>query len=352
MSATVNPYPGKFMRVLAARSLATALSAVLSAAASAPLLFLLAMLAPAVSLGADAPAPQVPPEQERDGFFGLDWLDRTQAFTSSRADALANRVDRFFGVERSDLEAAYSSLRFGTEFRYYEGEGFDPRVRLRGRLHLPRLNERISLIFSEDKGEGSSYYSQNELLNEPQSTRVNLEVNLGQTDKHRFDYRIGLRSNAKLRTSVRYRYEDDLTENMQHRLSETVYFIDGTGYGSFTQYQLDRALNDVSLVRWSNEFRAEEDLDGIEWSTSLNHVSSYDNNLAVIYFVSMSGLSDYDYVSRYQVGARFRRSIARPWLFLEVSPAWRWDKEVGSPRRESEFFASVRLEMAIGRLDR
>ncbi|MGV3592152.1 MAG: hypothetical protein ACO1PZ_10725, partial [Gammaproteobacteria bacterium] len=54
-----------------------------------------------------------------DGFFGLDWLDRTQAFTSSRADALANRVDRFVGGERSDLEAAYSSLRFGTEFRYY-----------------------------------------------------------------------------------------------------------------------------------------------------------------------------------------------------------------------------------------
>jgi hypothetical protein len=348
MSATVNPYPGNFMRVLAASFLASALPA-----ASASLLLLLAMM-PAPALAADAAPPreQVPPEQEKDGFFGLDWLDRTQAFTSSRADGLANRVDRFFGVERSDLEAAYSSLRFGTEFRYYEGEGFDPRVRLRGRLHLPRLNERISLIFSEDKGEGASYYSQNELLNEPQSTRVNLEVNLGQTDKHRFDYRIGLRSNAKLRTSVRYRYEDDISENLQHRLSETVYFIDGTGYGSFTQYQLDRALNDVSLLRWSNEFRAEEDLPGIEWSTSLNHVSSYDDNLAVIYFVSMSGLSDYDYVSRYQVGARFRRSIARPWLFLEVSPAWRWDKDVGAPRREAEFFASVRLEMAIGRLDR
>lgn len=349
MSATVNPDPGKFMRVLAARFLATALPAV-----SAPLLLSLVMLSPATALGADAqePVEQVPPEQEDDGFFGLDWLDRTQAFTSSRADALANRVDRFFGVERSDLEAAYSSLRFGTEFRYYEGEGFDPRVRLRGRLHLPRLNERLSLIFSEDKGEGASYYSQNDLLNEPQSTRVNLEVNLGQTDKHRFDYRVGLRSNLKLRTSFRYRYESDLTESMLHRLSETVYFIDGIGFGSFTQYQVDRALNDVSLIRWSNEFRAEEDLDGVEWSTSLNHVSSYDNNFAMIYFVSMSGLSDYDYVSRYQIGARFRRSIARPWLFLELSPAWRWDKEVGSPRRESEFFASVRLEMAIGRLDR
>ena len=99
-----------------------------------------------------------------------------------------------------------------------------------------------------------------------------------------------------------------------------------------TRFSREWALNDVSLIRWSNEFRAEEDLDGVEWSTSLNHVSSFDNNLAMIYFVSMSGLSDYDYVSRYQVGARFRRSIARPWLFLEVSPAWRWASAVARRR--------------------
>jgi hypothetical protein len=328
------------MRALEARLLATDLPR-----SAALLLALLAAVQPAVSLAADEDT------SLNDGFFGLGWLDQTQANASRRADSLADRVDRYFGVERSDLEAAYSSLRFGTELRYTEGEGFEPRVRLRGRLHLPRVDERISLIFSEDKGEGSSYYAQNELLNEPQSTRVNLEVNLSESDTNRFDFRIGLRSNLKLRTSVRYRYENGLSENMLHRLSETVYFIDDQGFGSFTQYQIDRALNDVSLIRWSNELRAEEDFDGLEWGTSLNHVSSYDNNLAMIYFVSMSGLSDNDYVSRYQIGTRFRRSIARPWLFLEIAPAYRWDKLGENLRREGQFFASVRLEMAIGRLD-
>ena len=345
---------------------ASVLAAAVHRSAPTMLLPLLLLAQPALTLAADAPATnaadvtteantEATAQQQEvdDGFFGLGWLDRTQASASNRADALARRLDRVFGVERSDLEAAYSSLRVGTEFRYTEAEGVDTRVRLRGRLHLPRVNERISLIFSEDKGEGASYYStQNDLLNEPQSTRVNLEVNLSDTERHRFDFRVGLRSNLKLRTSLRYRYENALTENMLHRLSETVYFIDGTGLGSFTQYQIDRALNDVSLVRWSNEFRAEEDLNGgVEWSTSLNHVSSYDNNLAMIYYVSMSGLSDNDYVSRYQVGTRFRRNIARPWLFLEFAPAYRWDKLTATQRREGEFFASIRLDMAIGRLD-
>src|SRR5690606_27969181 len=76
-------------------------------------------------------------EKDKDGFFGLGWLDATQSFSSTRADALASQLDRFFGVERSDLVAAYSSLRLTPELRFPEGEGVDPRLRLRGRLSLP-----------------------------------------------------------------------------------------------------------------------------------------------------------------------------------------------------------------------
>jgi len=287
---------------------------------------------------------------EDDRVFGLGWLDQTQAFTSGKADSLAMQLDRFLGVERSDLEAAYSSLRLGTELDYQEAEGIDPRLRLRGRLYLPRIDERLSLIFSEDKGEGASYYAQNELLNQEQSTRVNLEVNLRERERYRFDYRVGLRSNLKLRTSVRYRYEDSLTDLLQHRLSQTVYFIDDAGFGAFTQYQLDRALNDVSLLRWSTELRAQEDLDTLEWGTSFNHVTAHDNNsLAVSYFLRLAGNTDQNYIGQYQLGLRLRRNIARPWLFIDIAPGYSWEKPLGATRYEGSVFATIRLEMAIGR---
>lgn len=314
---------------------------------SLPLLFCCCLPLPQTLLAAAADDLQ---EQEEHGFFSLGWLDQTQAYTTNRANALARRVDRFFGVERSDLEAAYSSLRLSTELRYEESDGIEPHLRLRGRVHLPRINERISLIFSEDKGEGSSYYNQNDLLNEPQSTRVNLEVNLSDSERNRLDFRVGLRSNLKLRTSVRYRYEDALREDMLHRLSQTLYFIDGKGFGTFTQYQFDKVLDSTRLVRWSTELRAEESFTGVEWATSLNHISSYDENFAVIYFASLAGLSNRHYVGRYQLGLRIRRNIARPWLFLELTPAYSWEKQCELCRREGSLFASIRLEMAIGRL--
>lgn len=287
---------------------------------------------------------------DENGFFGLGWLDQTQAFSTTRADALATQLDRFFGVERSDLEAAYSSLRLIPELRWEEG-GAEPRLRLRGRLHLPRIDERLSLIFSEDQGEGTSYYTQNPIFNEPQSTRVNMEVNLSQREKYRFDFRVGLRSSLKLRTSVRFRYESDINSQLNNRLSQTLYFIDGKGYGSFTQYQLDHTLTPDSLLRWSTEYRHEEKLLGDEWGTSLSLLSRINNNGGLSYFARVGGNTDQDYVGIYQVGLRLRQNIARPWLFWEFSPGYQWEKTSDLTPRNGGLFAIVRLEMAIGRLD-
>ncbi len=290
-------------------------------------------------------------DDKNDGFFGLGWLDQTQAYSSTKADALATQLDRFFGVERSDLEAAYSSLRLIPEVRWQEGEQLDTRLRLRGRLHLPRVDERISLIFSEDQGEGTSYYTQNPIFNEPQSTRVNVEVNLRDQKKSRLDFRIGLRSSLKLRTSMRYRYESPLSESMSNRLSETVYFIDGKGLGSFTQYQLDRSISDNSLLRWSTEYRYEEKLDGDEWGSSLAYLSRYDDSSGISYFARVGGNTNQNFVGLYQVGIRLRRNFARPWLFWELSPGYQWEKLTEATTRDGSWFTAFRLEMAIGRLN-
>jgi hypothetical protein len=313
-------------------------------------LALLSLSAPV--LAQDPDADQQDPDreqQEDDGFFGLGWLDQTQAFSTSKADALARRIDRYFGVERSDLEAAYSSLRLITQTSWEQQGSTDFRVRLRGTLHLPRVSERLSLVFSEDQGEGSTYYNQNDILTEQRSTRVNLELNLGENDTSRFDFRVGLRSDLKLRTSLRYRYERPFADDYITRLSQTVYFIDATGYGSFTQVQFDRTLTEKSLLRWSTEFRAQEELPGNEWSTALHYNVLGKNSGAISYFVSANGNSSHSEVDRYQVGFRLRENIWRPWLFWEFTPGYSWEKPTPEQGYEPGMFAIVRLEMAIGR---
>jgi len=125
-------------------------------------------------------------EQEEPAVFGLGWLDQTQSIASNSANGLAMRMDRFFGVQRSDIEAAYSSLRLTTIQSWNDIDDFDTGVRLRGKVHLPRINERISLIFSEEDGDGTNYYTQNAAsVSEQNTTRMNLEFDLTEQSRHR-----------------------------------------------------------------------------------------------------------------------------------------------------------------------
>jgi hypothetical protein len=336
-------------------ALTTLICSLVLAASSAPL------LAQNQEQSVAAPPPATPPQQdieqqEDDGFFGLGWLDKTQAASSNQANALARRIDRYFGVERSDLEAAYSSLRLITQTSWDHAAGSDFRVSLRGTVHLPLLSERLRLVFSDDRGEGTTYYNQNNVLTQQQtSTRANLELNLGESDYSRFDFRVGLRSNLKLRSSVRWRYERPFAENYVTRLSQTLYFIDSTGYGSFTQLQFDRILTEDTLLRWSSEFRAQEELPGNEWASALEYTVLGENSGGISYFLRLTGNSAHPNVDTYQVGFRLRQNILRPWLFWELTPGYSWVKRVPEKPEdpwqpyETGLFAAVRLEMAIGR---
>ncbi len=152
------------------------------------------------------------------------------------------------------MEAAYSSLRISVEQFWHENKNSDTNLHLRGKIHLPRINERVSLIFSEDEGEGGDFYEQNNLNDpEPESINANLQFNILDKVRNRLDFRIGLRSSLKAKTSVRYRYELPRGDTIQHRFAQTLYFIDGDGFGSLSRYELDKALSQTSLLRWSND---------------------------------------------------------------------------------------------------
>jgi hypothetical protein len=49
---------------------------------------------------------------------------------------------------------------------------------------------------------------------------------------------------------------------MQYRFANTLYFIDGDGFGSLSRYKIDKALSNTSLIRWGNDFRVEENVSG------------------------------------------------------------------------------------------
>ena len=277
------------------------------------------------------------------------WLDDTHEYVSTSADDFANWIDHFFGSPRDDIETANSTLRLTLENDWEESEGSDSNVRLRGKVHLPRLNERLSLLFTDEDGETTKEEEAlNELTNRPESTRVSLQYTAKEKQRYRIDYRLGLRSSLKARASVRYRYQLPVNEKTTHRLTETLYFIDGEGFGSRTRYELDYLLKEEKLLRWSNSARFAEDTDGVEWTTQLTLGKRRGEKSAISGYTWLRGETrPEDLTTSYGVGLRYRRNFHRPWLFYELEPAYAWKRDEIAADREGVFLFSVRLEILL-----
>lgn len=285
----------------------------------------------------------------KDDFFALDWLDQTQAFASNSANSITNQIDSFFGAGGGDLDAAYSSLRLTWINSWDKIEGAEVDLRLRGKLHLPRINERISLIFSEDEHDDLSGNLQNDIVSkEKENTKVDLGFTLRENARQRINFRAGLNSSLKARLSLRYRYDLPMAGNFLNRFSQIIYFKDGRGFGAVSQYQLDMKVSESSLLRWSNDIRVDERKLGVYWHTELSFFHKQSEQTGLTYYYRVGGETKPNFTSVRELGVRMRRNILRPWLFVELEPGYLQQKTELNSKRESSPFIHVRFEMAVG----
>lgn len=281
------------------------------------------------------------------------WLDKSHAYASQSTDTLANWIDNFFGAPQSDLESAYSSLRLSFENEWKESEGNDSNVRLRGKVHLPRIDKRLSLIFtdSEDGDSNKVDTGISAVTGKKENTKVGLQYNIQDKKRSRLDFSVGLRSSFKGKANIRYRYEVPWGERFTHRITEMLYFVDGEGFGVRSRYELDRTLNKNRLLRWTNNLKFSEDTDGVAWSTRLLMGERLNEKSAVSYFVWTGGKTRPDYLTTsYGLGMRYRRTFYRPWLFYELEPAYAWEREELINNRQGVAILTARIEIKLERL--
>lgn len=285
---------------------------------------------------------------------GSSWLDSSHRYVHSSTDQLAGWIDQFFGVPRTDLESAHSSLRLILQNSWQEGEGNSDTVRLRGKVHLPRVSERLSLLFEDEEGVNSQTDSGITALNDNNDrTDVGLSYKAWEHLQSRIDFKVGLRSSGKGKVKARYRFESPWGEHYTNRFIETLSFIDGEGFGTHSRYELDRSIDQRRLIRWANNATFAEKSHGVEWSTRLLLGDRLNEKSAISYFVWSAGETRPAYLTTsYGLGVRYRQRIIRPWIFYELEPAYAWLREEGDDQRDGRITFSVRLEILFEKKNR
>jgi hypothetical protein len=270
------------------------------------------------------------------------WVDASYAYVTTRADALAQWLDSFFGTATSDFESADSVLRLRTEYEWDEEEDTDFKVRVRGKVDLPLLDRRLSLVFADGDDPREDVIPNAEDTHEED---LGLRYSVAERDRSRLWLTVGTNASLDFKSSLRYKYVHPISRDWRAQFTERLYYREDEGFGTLTRGDLDYSISDNRIVRWTNQFEYGEETDGVEWATRLNYQLRLSRKHALSYFAAVVGDTDPDYLSEsYALGVQYRRNLLRPWIFFEVEPAHAWRRESEEQSRSSVWILTFRIE--------
>ena len=115
----------------------------------------------------------------------VNWLDGSQGYLTDQTQILANWKNSFFGDSDYDPEQAQSIIRIELEHDWNSDDGGSFCSKIRGRLHMPRLSKRLSLVFSGDEEQEGNF--SDTLPVQQEDDRIGFQFAGRETSKSRFD---------------------------------------------------------------------------------------------------------------------------------------------------------------------
>ena len=311
------------------------------------------MLVPVLALAQEEELKDIPVAPEADEQWieteepPINWVDTSHSAVADQAQAAVEWMDDFFGDPTYDLEKAESYLRLEFENDWEQGEGNDFGVRLRGKVQLPKISQRVDLLFSEEEGDTVDREEREDIDN------ISLQVNVREGDRSRFDATMGF-SSGNLKPGVRYRNEGDLDFARRYRYVQRLQYEDGEKFFTLAQVDLFQTFNERDVLRWTNRSKGGENTEGVEWRTRLSLFQRFGQDskrpLALNHFVSVRGETrPTSFIKNYRLGTVWRRQVYRDFLFVELEPAMNYRRRDYEDSRELTWSFVARVEIALSR---
>lgn len=294
-----------------------------------------------------------------------NWVDSSHQYIGTKADDLAIYLDRFFGSPLEDLESADSTVRFVTRFDWDQDDGSDAGVSLRGTVHLPRVSERLSLVFDGEDGDSEQQFD----ADSDESSEVGLQLNTRDGRHSRFDLTLKLSSGPNLKPGIRYRYKEDLSDWGRFRYTARVDYSDSQRFRHRHGVELDYLTGESSLLRWANKIEDGQRSEGVQWSSLLSWRYGYNIDSAMAIIAGVVGktepevpdfiredplfagqsLKQGSLLTNYVVAFRLRNRLYKDWLYVEIEPGYSRRKRNHYEDRHGVFFARINFEILFNR---
>jgi hypothetical protein len=277
------------------------------------------------------------------------WYDSAHAVVNTAFCEPAVWFDDFFASDRIFEEVGGTYVRWRNDFVYNEEAGYNFSTNLNFSVELPRISSKLKLIFEGDEDPDLKDVLPGD-QRESASNTLGLRVDVKDTNRSKFNISLS----AKPRVRLRYRYTWPVRDDFLIRFTQEVQNEKGVN-GARTRLDLEKAFLPLKLLRSTTELFAAEDFPGVDWAQAFSLFQRLTKKSSASYEASVVGLTrPENLVTNYRLGVRYRQSIHRDWLFLEVSPDITWpidlseDRETILKERRSVYSILLRLEVHFG----
>lgn len=281
------------------------------------------------------------------------WYDNSHDVVVDVLNDTAVWLDSFFADPRAEVDReaqTFVRVIFDGFLSGVEDESeFD--VRFKGKLVLPRLQNKVNIVFSSDADAditGESQVGEDDLGS---SSRRDTNSGLGlaylfrDTPTRKFAVSGGVKGgfSPDVYVNARYRYLYPLTTTTATRLTPTVYWKSDDGFGASMLVDLDHTPDPDTLWRLSLFGDYGEETDGLEWNTQASWRHRLDSKKAISVWAGVKGETEpRELLTEGWLRFRYRRNFYRPWLYYEFEPGLSWHEKEDY---DTEPTLSLRLEV-------
>ena len=287
-------------------------------------------------------------------------LDRTQRTVDSMVLGTTQRVDNLFGAAGVEEEASVTRGRLSVGGQWDQRDGIRSRFRLRARYRLPALSSRTALILgrgdAEDLIDGTGDDNVDTLPNrfndfEDEDWLFGIGYSRDGNLRRGWSFGAGVKMATPVEPYVRatYRWNRTFGEQWLWRVEPRLFVQSQRGAGVSFQNTVDYAAGQDWLLRSWSIGVVEEEVEGLSWTSKLIAYHHLNRKSAFSYAVYGIGETQFEVpIKDYGIELRYRRQIAREWLFIELLGRLNWPREFLEEVRESNFGVGIEFELQFG----
>lgn len=309
--------------------------------------------------GVVADALAADPESDSDlPAWAVERLEPARKSIGNWVDNTSRNIDGFFGTDESHRVDNESYLRLSQEIDWMEGNSTRGDISLRFRLDLPTSEERLRLVVESDPEEsrGTLEEQGSGRLENDQTDRRSSTLGLNWLEsrdkRDNWSNRVGagLRLDMPLNPYVRFTSERLWQLNdgpwqleSSHRLS----WFNNSGYSARTRWDLGRALDESTHLRFITNVQWREEEDTLEFREKAELNQRINRRSALRHSaIALGESASNPRITNYYLQTRYRRDLHKGVLFADVIP------ELHFPREHSyapRWAVTLRLEMYFQR---